>query len=407
MPTPIQPILCVECGLDRISDKVDHGGCSTCYYCGLDFLDCDCPDELVYGPGNCVVADDEPSDTDLLALMQECDDDEEARKEAIAMNMFDVAYATGEDADDAAVGAEVAKIVTPPFGTGAWPPNSYTEHTCAIDAKTTVKWCRHGCMAHYTRGFWKKAGNWENWRETDPCPQDLQFGQHPTSNKPIGSSGSSAAGTYGTYQYKPCEHAWQKFRIGSHHLRITASKSVAKAPKYPDLGVYLDSGWKSIVTEPVPSLPPRPDLAIDGVEFDVPAILAKRPANTPMPTKPKFRYPAIVVSWADGGVVDFDLVNKLGDLVWSHISAGKTVETGCIGAHGRTGTFLAMLLMRFEHLTAIAAIETVRKRHCKEAIESRKQVEAIFAYGRKQAKKLGIKEEDVVEMVREVRGKTG
>ena len=62
---------------------------------------------------------------------------------------------------------------------------------------------------------------------------------------------------------------------------------------------------------------------------------------------------------------------KLVDWTKAQLEAGKKVHCGCLGGHGRTGTFLAALVSRFGEKDAITY---VRKNYCKKAVESSKQI---------------------------------
>lgn len=67
-------------------------------------------------------------------------------------------------------------------------------------------------------------------------------------------------------------------------------------------------------------------------------------------------------------------------IVWvsEQIVAGKKVHAGCIGGHGRTGTFLAALVT---HMTGIEdSITYVRENYCKKAVESSSQVEFLHKH---------------------------
>ena len=66
------------------------------------------------------------------------------------------------------------------------------------------------------------------------------------------------------------------------------------------------------------------------------------------------------------------------------LEAGKKVHCGCIGGHGRTGTFLAALVSTYGEADAIAY---VRDGYCKKAVESTPQVEYLHKhFGVKKAK---------------------
>ena len=62
---------------------------------------------------------------------------------------------------------------------------------------------------------------------------------------------------------------------------------------------------------------------------------------------------------------------KLVDWTKAQLEAGKKVHCGCLGGHGRTGTFLAALVSRFGEKDAVTY---VRKNYCKKAVESSKQI---------------------------------
>lgn len=65
---------------------------------------------------------------------------------------------------------------------------------------------------------------------------------------------------------------------------------------------------------------------------------------------------------------------------WSaeQIRAGKIIHAGCIGGHGRTGTYLAALVA---HMLEIEdAITYVRQNYCQKAVESTSQVEFLHQH---------------------------
>ena len=101
--------------------------------------------------------------------------------------------------------------------------------------------------------------------------------------------------------------------------------------------------------------------------------------DTPMP-QPK---PAIFINWPDMGVM---LVNEIRPVVkyvrmMLNNATKSPIEIGCVGAHGRTGTFMALVLVESGY-TADEAIKIVRKDYCKHAIETVKQEEMIKEYER-------------------------
>lgn len=89
---------------------------------------------------------------------------------------------------------------------------------------------------------------------------------------------------------------------------------------------------------------------------------------------------------------DFDSFDRMMRWVASQLLYGKKVHVGCIGGHGRTGTFLAALV---KHLNGnLDAIAYVRKNYCEKAVESKSQVQWLMKhYGINEAK--GSKEYEV------------
>jgi hypothetical protein len=56
------------------------------------------------------------------------------------------------------------------------------------------------------------------------------------------------------------------------------------------------------------------------------------------------------------------------------MQAGKKVHAGCIGGHGRTGTFFAALAAMQNEVVVEDAIEFVREHYCKKAVECAEQI---------------------------------
>lgn len=69
---------------------------------------------------------------------------------------------------------------------------------------------------------------------------------------------------------------------------------------------------------------------------------------------------------------------QLVDWAVEQLQQGKTVHAGCIGGHGRTGTFLAALWAVVNNDKD--AIEAVRKAYCVKAVESSSQVQFLVKH---------------------------
>ncbi len=104
----------------------------------------------------------------------------------------------------------------------------------------------------------------------------------------------------------------------------------------PDFGLYLDPQWR----------PPWPHGHVDWPDFGLP-------------------------------VDDGELHTALDDLL-RRARGGASVEIGCLGGHGRTGTALACLavLSRLD----VDPVEWVRARYCDRAIETAEQVDYVHRF---------------------------
>ena len=72
---------------------------------------------------------------------------------------------------------------------------------------------------------------------------------------------------------------------------------------------------------------------------------------------------------------------KMIDWVTDQLNEGKRIHVGCIGGHGRTGTFLAALVSNFKvALDTDDPIQWVRDNHCQKAVESESQVNFLHKH---------------------------
>lgn len=118
----------------------------------------------------------------------------------------------------------------------------------------------------------------------------------------------------------------------------------------PDVSVWLASSW----------LPRGAILGNDGT-------VLKGPDD-----------PAIIyVNWADGGALSLTALCRLLEAVQGYLTAGKKVEIGCIGAHGRTGTLVAALVMLCKKRAA-DAVEWLWDNYCNNAVETKAQMDLLY-----------------------------
>ena len=156
-----------------------------------------------------------------------------------------------------------------------------------------------------------------------------------------------------------CRHWRQKVKVGSYTVTCSSYISGNGLDPKPDFGVYLSTLWKDRLG----------DIWTNGAYL----VDQERP------------YPAVVIDWPDQGAVGNGLLERIVDLCWSKMRHGKAVDIGCHGGHGRTGTLLAALIIKAEHISGEQAIKEVRVRYCKMAIETKTQENAIKEYARKLA----------------------
>jgi len=149
-------------------------------------------------------------------------------------------------------------------------------------------------------------------------------------------------------------HDQTPVKVGQYQVLCSAYKDAKSAKRRkPDIGVYLATDWMNFVS-PIWSTGTKRGISLGLNE-----------------------YPAVFVKWADFDVVDVDILNKVVYYIIDALKDGKIVEIGCFGAHGRTGTLLAALIGKVEHLDGKTSIEETRRRYCRKAIETKKQEELV------------------------------
>ena len=92
-------------------------------------------------------------------------------------------------------------------------------------------------------------------------------------------------------------------------------------------------------------------------------------------------WPHVHVDWPDFGVPeDIDVLRRaLTDLL-DRARTGESVEVGCLGGHGRTGTALACLAV-LTGTPANDAVAWVRANYCEKAVETDEQEELVATFG--------------------------
>lgn len=168
-----------------------------------------------------------------------------------------------------------------------------------------------------------------HWSDDEPFDDLLDTGKS--------TNGKGGWKGFSSYTATPkCAHSHPLLTIGDEKLQIQGGSAYSPQGKW-DVEIMLCGGAKT------------PDLML--------------------PWGPTFvRLPIIDQSVPS----DRDTFDKLIDWTIEQMKAEKRVHVGCIGGHGRTGLFLAVLVHR---ITGQAdATQWLRDNYCKKAVESKAQV---------------------------------
>jgi hypothetical protein len=175
----------------------------------------------------------------------------------------------------------------------------------------------------------------------------------------------------GGFEYTPmCKHSMTEFKLKCGSIYLSSYKINTGEPVShpvvgtPTLGCYLDKAWLKHMFIMSPDVDPWI------THYGVP---------TELTTSGKV--PSLHVDWPDRGVIPIHYLNELVNWCIKSIDEKEILEMGCYGAHGRTGTLLAAIMVK-EKSDPKDAIETVRNTYCKQAIETKKQENLIAEYAR-------------------------
>ncbi len=170
----------------------------------------------------------------------------------------------------------------------------------------------------------------------------LPIGVKDTGTKSVYNNSTYS---YGGTTYSVCNHWQNKLTIAGHDVLASGIMGGKGSGVWPDFGVYLDYKWADY-------------LEIELVSFG-------------SGVKGRKEHPVWLLPWRDYGSVDMRKFRQIIDEIGRQWKKGiKTLEIGCLGAHGRTGTVIAGLIVKYEGLGAAEAIEQTRKRHCDKCVET-------------------------------------
>jgi protein-tyrosine phosphatase len=178
-------------------------------------------------------------------------------------------------------------------------------------------------------------------------------------------TGKNVRGSLPKFDPRTCSHNRQPFSFKDSDDVVRTiycsahsdkGKPRHKDAKTPDLSVWLASSWMKDYG------PVWSNAVIEGLSsWDRP--------------------PAVFLDWPDMQDMKLDDVAPVVEVIASMLSEGRSVEIGCIGAHGRTGTLVSLVMVRFGY-SAEQAIAGVREFYCKKAVETKKQESMVEAYSK-------------------------
>lgn len=91
-------------------------------------------------------------------------------------------------------------------------------------------------------------------------------------------------------------------------------------------------------------------------------------------------WPADFIEWPDFGLPnDVGKASELIKQAYERARAGQTVEVGCLGGHGRTGTIISCMAI----LAGVApkgAVAWTRSHYCEKAVETTEQEQWVEAF---------------------------
>lgn len=191
------------------------------------------------------------------------------------------------------------------------------------------RWSKDAAWSYYDHS-WKDAAN-----------RHVKTGHKPVSAHETAPVKPSIQTVSSVATYVKCRHYGEMVALPDGTMIMCSSEHKRKddVPK-PDFGCYMMASWE-------------PD------------------------------WLAYWLNWTDYGLpkMSMETVLLIVDDLLARSRSGQVVEIGCMGGHGRTGSLLALLIMRASSDTGPeAAMEYVWENYCTEAIEGSKQKWYIEAF---------------------------
>jgi hypothetical protein len=207
------------------------------------------------------------------------------------------------------------------------------------------------CEEHTAFGKYAKVyGSW-GWH----CQECISWGSNTKwegdSNNGIAAF-SSKETSIKPYVYVPaCGHNLTPLKLPDGHTIFLSGTSHLKSEAegtLPTAAVYLDTLWTA------------------GQAF----------SNDGTVTAAEDEIATLVVQWPDFKAIELDTLKRALEWAQQQLDAGEDLEVGCIGGHGRTGSFAAALCIT-QGLSAEEAVLYVKSHYCTKAIETPAQREML------------------------------
>lgn len=165
-----------------------------------------------------------------------------------------------------------------------------------------------------------------------------------------------------SYLTKTCDHNMDEFKLrtGSIYLSAVRNKVKAKDAFKPTHGCYMDTSWMR-------------ERFLTSSTVNLPILNLLKDTNN-------LEQQVLHIRWPDRDIIPVNDLHTA--VVFCHgtvVDNSKVLEIGCYGAHGRTGTLLAAIIV-YQGATAEEAIDQVRSEHCSHAIETKSQEMLIKEY---------------------------
>lgn len=221
-----------------------------------------------------------------------------------------------------------------------------------------------------------------------------------SSTQTYGGSGYYSNPTYWKGKEVPskwkCEH-WRDEVVLADGITVLASGwhdkpgglSYIERRDYPEIGCYFDSAW-------------LPRGGWQSATWRGPRI-----------TQSSGKSQLAILSWPDYSVPNsLSKTIEVMEYLVEQAAAGKQVEIGCLGGHGRTGTAIALMQVILG-MSADSAMEWVWDNYCYWAIESKSQESFIHSADRLynprwyEDEEIPLTEDETVDLVSAAKGELG